>query len=195
MKNKRLLKKIIISLGILPLTGCVTTSDNDYQAQLRMRQLQQNDKKQTQKINEYDRLIESQEALIRSLSTAMALNDSRISSLEQQIVSIKRSMGTSTKALEKRLEQERQLREKASKALLGEIANTATTLQERQKRALDAFNKANATSSSTEYKVQSGDTLSVIAQAYGTTVTAIKKANRLNSSVIRVGQMLKIPAK
>lgn len=195
MKNKRVLKKIIISLGLLPLTGCITTSNNDYENQFRMRQLQQNDKKQAQKINEYDRLIESQEALIRSLSEAMALNDSRISSLEQQIVSIKRSMGTSTKALEERLEQERLLREKASKALLGEIANTAKSLQSRQNKALKAISEASSSSSSTTYTVKSGDTLSVIAQAYGTSVTAIKKANNLSSSVIRVGQKLKIPAK
>ena len=39
-----------------------------------------------------------------------------------------------------------------------------------------------------EHVVESGHTLSVIAQAYGTTVDAIKKSNDLKSDVIYVGQ-------
>lgn len=41
--------------------------------------------------------------------------------------------------------------------------------------------------------VQSGHTLSAIATAYGTTVSAIKRANNLKSDGIRVGQKLFIP--
>jgi len=41
--------------------------------------------------------------------------------------------------------------------------------------------------------VKPGHTLSAIATAYGTTVSAIKKANHLKSSTIRVGQKLVIP--
>ena len=44
-----------------------------------------------------------------------------------------------------------------------------------------------------EHVVESGHTLSVIAQAYGTTVDAIKKSNDLKSDVIYVGQKLFIP--
>jgi LysM repeat protein len=43
------------------------------------------------------------------------------------------------------------------------------------------------------HKVESGHTLSSIAQAYGSTVKAIKTANNLNSDVIYVGQELIIP--
>lgn len=43
------------------------------------------------------------------------------------------------------------------------------------------------------YKVKSGDTLSVIARKYHTTVSKIKRANGLRSDLIRVGQVLKIP--
>jgi LysM repeat protein len=43
------------------------------------------------------------------------------------------------------------------------------------------------------YTVKKGDTLGKIARAQGTTVTAIKKANKLSSDSIRVGQKLKIP--
>jgi LysM repeat protein len=44
-----------------------------------------------------------------------------------------------------------------------------------------------------EHVVESGHTLSAIAQAYGTTVNAIKKANNLKSDNIYVGQKLFIP--
>jgi LysM repeat protein len=41
--------------------------------------------------------------------------------------------------------------------------------------------------------VKRGDTLTGIARRYGTTVTAIKKANRLDRSTIQAGQTLRIP--
>ncbi len=42
------------------------------------------------------------------------------------------------------------------------------------------------------YKVKRGDTLSVLAKRYRTTVSKIQKANGLRSTVIRIGQTLKI---
>lgn len=44
-----------------------------------------------------------------------------------------------------------------------------------------------------EYVVKPGDSLSVIAKKYGTTVDAIMQKNHLTSTVIKVGQLLKIP--
>lgn len=45
----------------------------------------------------------------------------------------------------------------------------------------------------TEYTVQSGDSLWLIAQYFGTTVEAIKDLNQLTSDIIQVGQVLLIP--
>jgi LysM repeat protein len=45
------------------------------------------------------------------------------------------------------------------------------------------------------YSVKSGDTLTKIAKAHGTTVKAIESANNLTTTKIKVGQKLKIPAK
>ena len=45
------------------------------------------------------------------------------------------------------------------------------------------------------YEVQKGATLYVIAQAYGVTVSDIRKANNLKSDVLQIGQKLKIPRK
>ncbi len=44
-----------------------------------------------------------------------------------------------------------------------------------------------------EYTVRSGDTLWLLAQRYGTTVAAIKSLNGLNSDILNIGQVLKIP--
>nr|WP_264874334.1 LysM peptidoglycan-binding domain-containing protein [Vibrio agarivorans] len=45
-----------------------------------------------------------------------------------------------------------------------------------------------------KHKVQKGESLSVIANRYGTTVTAIRNANNLKSNSLAIGQMLSIPA-
>jgi len=45
------------------------------------------------------------------------------------------------------------------------------------------------------YTVKSGDTLTRIAKAHGTTVKAIESENNLTTTQIKVGQKLKIPAK
>ena len=44
-----------------------------------------------------------------------------------------------------------------------------------------------------EYTVQSGDTLSLIAQAFETTVAKIKEMNGLKNDNLRIGQKLKLP--
>jgi peptidoglycan endopeptidase LytE len=44
------------------------------------------------------------------------------------------------------------------------------------------------------YVVKSGDTLSRIASAHGTTVTDLKAANGLRTDRIKVGDKLKLPA-
>jgi LysM repeat protein len=50
-----------------------------------------------------------------------------------------------------------------------------------------------APKTSKTYKVKQGDTLSGIAQKYGTTVAKIKAKNGLKSDMIKIGQTLKIP--
>jgi len=45
------------------------------------------------------------------------------------------------------------------------------------------------------YTVQSGDTLGVIAKAYGVTVDSVRKVNSMKNDNIRVGQKLYVPKK
>ena len=44
------------------------------------------------------------------------------------------------------------------------------------------------------YTISAGDTLGAIARRYGTTVSALQQANKLNTTNIRVGQTLLVPA-
>ena len=44
-----------------------------------------------------------------------------------------------------------------------------------------------------EYEVKAGDTLSLIAEAFGTTVAKIKEMNGLKSDMLRIGQKLMVP--
>lgn len=45
-----------------------------------------------------------------------------------------------------------------------------------------------------EYVVRAGDTLWLLAQRFGTTVDAIKNLNNLNSDILNIGQILRIPS-
>ena len=44
-----------------------------------------------------------------------------------------------------------------------------------------------------EYEVKAGDNLSIIAEAFGTTVSKIKEMNGLKSDMLRVGQKIMVP--
>ncbi|RBW47223.1 hypothetical protein DS885_04260 [Psychromonas sp. B3M02] len=50
-----------------------------------------------------------------------------------------------------------------------------------------------ASAQKTQHKVRSGESLSVIAQRYGTTTSAIISTNKLRSKSLAVGQVLTIP--
>jgi LysM repeat protein len=45
----------------------------------------------------------------------------------------------------------------------------------------------------TTYKVKKGDTLLAIAHHFGTTAVKIKTLNGMTSSILKIGQVLKIP--
>ena len=56
-----------------------------------------------------------------------------------------------------------------------------------------SYSSASGTGTAKSHKVKSGDTLGSIASRYGVSVSRLKSANGLNSNLIRVGQVLKIP--
>jgi LysM repeat protein len=82
------------------------------------------------------------------------------------------------------------------KSLNGLKSNTIKTGQvlTLSKRAIKASSSI-AVKGVSVYKVKSGDTLFIIAKNNGTTVANLKSLNSLKSDTIKMGQVLKIPAK
>ena len=56
-------------------------------------------------------------------------------------------------------------------------------------------NSGTSGASNKTHKVKSGETIGAIASRYGVSVNSLKSINGLNSNLIRIGQVLKIPAK
>ncbi|MGN1407683.1 LysM peptidoglycan-binding domain-containing protein [Lactobacillus sp.] len=68
----------------------------------------------------------------------------------------------------------------------------STTKTSTKTAAVKATAATTKTTSSTTYKVAKGDTLWSIAKKYGVSVSALQKANNLSSSLIYIGQSLKL---
>lgn len=79
--------------------------------------------------------------------------------------------------------------------LRNEIVTDLTKRIKEIQKSAPAPKPAAATGPCKEYVVQSGDTLSLVAEAFGTKVSVIKEMNGLKSDNVRVGQKLKVPMK
>lgn len=79
------------------------------------------------------------------------------------------------------------------KEIVADIVKKINTTQSRN--TLSSSGKSHSNISNCEqYEVQKGDTLSLISQAFGTTVRKLKELNGLKSDNLRVGQKLLVPA-
>ena len=84
----------------------------------------------------------------------------------------------------------------SSKQALMENAVAAVTKPAKSNTpAKPAAQKQETKAAPTSHTVKKGETLSVIARKYGTTVDALKKTNGLKSDNITIGQKLKLPVK
>lgn len=78
----------------------------------------------------------------------------------------------------------------------GEIVSDLTArIAKAERGQAEQRRRAEESASCGTYVVKSGDTLTLIAQACNTTVSRIKDLNGLSSDRLRIGQVLKIPAK
>ena len=119
-----------------------------------------------------------------TLRQSQNANGSDIAALQREIASLKGE----TAAI-------RADRETMKKEIVNQISSEVAKLLASQQKAAAAAaaSTAAASQSGYEHKVQPGQTLSAIAQAYGVSVEKIKKANGLKNDVIRVGQTLFVP--
>jgi len=156
---------------------------------------------------EYRQLAEQVEALNRTQETL----EGRLSRLEAQMNSAARSQDDLV-GVRRDIQLIRSERETLKKEITDDLAARIEKIAARQQAEIRAARPAAAAASATgatakraaagasaghsgyEHKVEKGQTLSIIAKGYGTTVEAIMKANKLaNPSSIRVGQVLFIP--
>jgi LysM repeat protein len=75
---------------------------------------------------------------------------------------------------------------KSDRIYVGQVLKVSGTASKPSK------NESKAPAKTTSYKVKKGDTLSIIAKKYKTTVSSLKKLNNLKSDMIYAGQTLKI---
>jgi LysM repeat protein len=170
MKNR-----ILCLLPLLALTGCETLQTPQQRQQATARQ-QAAARMADEKLYRLQGKVESVEMENARLAQEMQQLRSEVRSLNNQVA----QLGSGIQTLETRQARDKQ-------EVVEQVSKRVGSLMEKQAAA------APPKSSGREHVVESGHTLSAIAQAYGTTVKAIMQANSLKSDQIFVGQKLFIP--
>lgn len=149
--------------------------------------------------NSRDQFIKQQayNEMMRVVSQ-MEVLESNLSSLSDRVLRLEK--GSESSALKAeidalRSEVNRLKNEMGSqrKAIVSDIVKKINTTQSRNTLSSSGKSPSNI-SNCEQYEVQKGDTLSLISQAFGTTVRKLKELNGLKSDNLRVGQKLLVPA-
>ena len=195
---KNILFRSFPLLALVAFSGCETM----YNASSRRQEADTAALRAAQERQQLSRDTEIAKAAAQSAEVQLQQLDMRLSRLEDSLRQSQNANGADLAALQREinsLKSEsasiRADREAMKKEIVNEISTeVAKLLATQQKAAAATAARAEAASQSGyEHKVQSGQTLSAIAQAYGVSVEKIKKANGLKNDVIRVGQTLFIP--
>ena len=177
------------------LSGCETL----YNASSRSQEADTAAARAAMERQQLSRDAEIAKAAAQSAEEHLQQIDMRLARLEENLRQANAASGSNISALQRELDSVRSEaaslradRETLKKEIIGEVAKL---LAAQQKSATPATPSRAAAQSESgyEHKVQAGQTLSAIAQAYGVSVEKIKKANNLKNDVIRVGQVLFIP--
>ncbi|WP_372794416.1 LysM peptidoglycan-binding domain-containing protein [Pontiella sp.] len=170
---------LIIPSLILLLTGCETmqTPQQRREAQARQQAAARQAEERTYRMQGVVESVEMENA--RLLQEVQSLRG-QVSGLNTQIGQLNAKMN----ALDARQKKE--------------MANLIKEVEALLRKTVSSRSSSGGSSSvnhgaGREHVVESGHTLSAIAQAYGTTVKAIKQANNLKSDQIYIGQKLFIP--
>ncbi len=197
MKNTPAATAIII-VAAAALSGCETL----YNASNRRQETDTAAARAAMERQQLSRDTEIAKAAAQSAEVHLQQIDTRLSRLEESLRQSNAASGSDLAALQRELASVksetaslRADRETLKKEIVGEISSEVAKLLAAQQKAAANARATPAAQSQTgyEHKVQAGQTLSAIAQAYGASVEKIKKANGLKNDVIRVGQVLFIP--
>jgi LysM repeat protein len=174
-----MIKRILFSLSaVMLLSGCETlqTPQQRREAQAREAAKQRQAEERAYRMQGQVESVEIQnERLMQELSSLR----SQIRSQNSQISSLNSKMAS--------------LEAKQSREMNELIKRVEGLLKKSMASRPSSSSKSTYTGNGVEHIVKSGHTLSTIAQAYGSSVKAIKAANNLKSDNIYVGQKLIIP--
>jgi LysM repeat protein len=190
MKARRLTFTLSVCSFAVVLSGCETFdtmasggASSQAQAQTQYSYLEERIRNLDQRL---EGLAQNYSTLQRDLADVQArLNNLQSGSVGQASASELQALRTQVQNLEVQREKDKQI---ILDQLAKEIAGLASSRSARSPSGSSGGNEVGY-----EYTVKQGDTLAAIAKTYGTTVTAIKKANNLSSDVLRIGQRLFIP--
>ena len=116
---------------------------------------------------------------------------SDIESLRAEIASLRREMQNMRAEIVTELTGKVLEINKANQASIdAKLAQNAAAVREAQRSAASSYDGPVR-----EYVVQPGDSLTLIAQAFGTKVATLREMNSLNGDMIRVGQKIIVPRK
>ena len=181
MKNYAFQALFAVSLALL--SGCETL----YNASSRRQEADTAAMRAEMERQRISRDTEIARATAQSAEIQLQQMDTRISRLEDNLRQSNATGQADVAALQ------RDLASLRSETAASEVAKLLAAQQQKAAAAAAAARAEAQSQSGYEHKVQSGQTLSAIAQAYGVSVEKIKRANNLKNDVIRVGQTLFIP--
>jgi hypothetical protein len=169
--------RIALILCMAASVGCTT---------LQSQQRAQQDARMTMTIRELTARVHQLEAQVDATTAARDDIYRRMDDMQASIDAQGRRYSDRIVDLEARIQNETAQRE----AMRTEVVDTLT---KQVTQIVKTHVPSTPAQSGYEHTVRRGETLSAIAQAYGTTVSAIKKANNLSSDRIRIDQKLFIP--
>lgn len=131
---------------------------------------------------------------VEALEQAQAQQDLATPDQARAIADLKAAVAT----LRADMDQQSRRQEQQKQEIIDSISAKMADLLKKQAASRPASRPSAAPSyngTAREHTVQSGETLSAIAKAYGSSVGAIKRANNMDSDTVRVGQKLVVPVK
>lgn len=171
------MKTKILTIALI-LTGIAATAQSNSRDQFVKQQA----------YNEMMRVVRQMEVLESNLSSL----SERVSKLEKGGESS--ALKAEVEALRAEVDRLKGEMRSQRREIVSDIVKKINTAQPRAASTAGRTSTSSDTSNCEQYEVQKGDTLSLISQAFGTTVRKLKELNRLKSDNLRVGQKLLVPA-
>ncbi len=174
----RFIYSSVLFFSLFALTGCVTTSSERANREMRMQSQIVNIKAELDRVKgQVDGLVAGREEIYR-----------QIESLQASLDSNSRVLGSEIKNLSQGLQATSASREQMKQEIINKMSKNVEALIKTQAATVNTGQMGR------EHIVEKGHTLSTIAAAYGVSTKAIIKANNIkNPDQLKIGQVLFIP--